>query len=596
MSLKKTLVDSTPPPGSSLLYDAAHHHWWYGQNPCATRIARSLAEVMPILKETERLVRRRGWSATAFIAYEAAPAFDPSLRVLPDTGFPLLHINLYHTLHPVRLPPVSNLPPSPADPPWKPSIPATRYRRCIQKIHDYIRQGDTYQVNYTFRLLTRLSADPWIRFRLLTATRPPYAAWMDTGDWILASASPELFFRLDGNTIWSRPMKGTAPRGLTSEADLALAETLRHSAKDRAENVMILDMVRNDLGRIAIPGTVHPSRCFTVEQYPTVWQMTSTVRAQTRAGLPAILEALFPPASITGAPKVHTMEIIAELETRPRRIYTGAMGWIRPGNQAQFNVAIRTLLVNRSTGQAEYGVGGGIVWDSTADREYAECATKARILSAPVDPPFHLLETLRWTPGAGYDLRERHLERLRQSARYFGYRCSIPKIQRLLDGHARKFPPVPHRVRLCVSATGHPVVQAFPMPESPVNRRLRVALAPAPVDASNRFLYHKTTCRAVYETARQQCPGYDDVILWNNRREITESTIANIAVRIGRRWITPPVACGLLPGTFRAAALADGWLHEAVIPVDALRDRPSILLMNSVRGRYRVHLDFPPSG
>ncbi len=277
----------------------------------------------------------------------------------------------------------------------------------------------------------------------MAAQDPPYGAFLDTGEWVICSASPELFFRLDGARIECRPMKGTAARGRTQAEDLAQARALQASEKERAENVMIVDMVRHDLGRVAQTGSVKVDRLFEVERYPTIWQMTSTVEAQTEAGLGDIFRALFPPASITGAPKVRTMQIIAELERLPRRLYTGTIGFLAPGRRAQFNVAIRTLLVNRPTGCAEYGVGSGITWDSDPEAEWQECRTKARILAPPV-PAFSLLETMRWTPEEGYYLLERHLERLQDSALYFGFRFDLTalrlELERLAAGLGRSAP------------------------------------------------------------------------------------------------------------------------------------------------------------
>ena len=246
-------------------------------------------------------------------------------------------------------------------------------------------------MNYTYRLIALLAAGPWDFFlHLVAAQEAPYGAFVDTGEWVIGSASSELFFRLDGDRIVSRPMKGTAGRGRTLAEDQAQAKVLQTSEKERAENVMIVDMVRHDLGRVAEIGSVTVPRLFTVEKYPTVWQMTSTIEARTTASLSDIFRALFPPASTTGAPKVRTVEIIAQLEPSPRRIYTGTIGFIAPGRHAQFNVAIRTLLLDRKTGRAEYGVGSGITWGSQPDAEWQECRDKARILTTRV-PAFSLL-------------------------------------------------------------------------------------------------------------------------------------------------------------------------------------------------------------
>jgi para-aminobenzoate synthetase/4-amino-4-deoxychorismate lyase len=405
---------------------------------------------------------------------------------------------------------------------------------------------------------------------------------------VICSASPELFFRLDGTRIECRPMKGTAARGRTQAEDLAQARALHASEKERAENVMIVDMVRHDLGRVAQVGTVNVTRLFEVEKYPTIWQMTSTIEAKTEAGLGEIFRALFPAASVTGAPKVRTMEIIAGLEPLPRRLYTGTIGFFAPGRRAQFNVAIRTVLANRRTGCVEYGVGSGITWDSDPEAEWQECRSKARIL-APRVPPFSLLETMRWTLEEGYYLLETHLERLQDSALYFGFRLDLAALRLELERLAARLGRKRRRIRLLVTKEGRITLEAKALPKAVVKPQ-RIALARAPVDSSDPFLYHKTTNRAVYEAARAACPGFDDVLLFNEQGEITESTIANVAVDIAGKLYTPPVFFGLLPGTLRAHLLQQGDLLERPITLEELLRSPRILLLNSLRGMYPVEV------
>jgi para-aminobenzoate synthetase / 4-amino-4-deoxychorismate lyase len=339
---------------------------------------------------------------------------------------------------------------------------------------------------------------------------------------------------------------------------------------------------------VAQTGSVKADRLFEVEKYPTVWQMTSTIEARTEAGLSEIFRALFPPASITGAPKVRTMQIIAGLEQLPRRLYTGTIGFLAPGRRAQFNVAIRTLLANRRTGCAEYGVGGGITWDSDPEAEWQECRAKARILSAPVSA-FSLLETMRWTPKEGYFLLERHLERLQDSARYFEFSVDLAALRRELVQLAARLGRARQKVRLLVTKEGRFSLEAEGLPEV-APKRQRVAVARAPVDSSDPFLYHKTSNRGVYEAARIACPGFDDVVLFNEEGAITESTIANVAVEIEGKLCTPPVFCGLLPGTLRAHLLEQGELIERPIAVEELLRSPRVFLLNSVRGRCRVEV------
>jgi len=344
---------------------------------------------------------------------------------------------------------------------------------------------------------------------------------------------------------------------------------------------MIVDMLRNDLGRIADTGSVEVDGLFEVERYPTLWQMTSTVRARTSAGVPEIFRALFPCASVTGAPKIRTMEIINELEAYPRGAYCGAIGWWGPGRRARFSVGIRTVTANRETGEAVYSVGSGITWDSLTDAEHDECRLKSKILTNS-EPDFELIETIAWNDG--YELFEEHLERLGASLRYFGFRGSLHPVRQRLADTARGLNG-PTKVRVRVDRKGEVRIATHPLPKASV---LRVGLATDPVDPNNRFLYHKTTNREMYEQARRTRPDLDDVILWNAAGEITETTIANVVVRFDGHWFTPPVASGLLPGVLRGALLREGEIAERVLHVADLDRAEEIRLINSVRGWMRI--------
>ena len=565
-----------------VLRDASRKTWLEFVSPIRVLTARRIDEVMPLLYQIEEAVENDGLYAAGFLSYEAAPAFDPALPVRDDdTGFPLLWFGLFENFNEIdELTGGGESIPSAS---WEKSITQDEYRRCLGEIHDFIGSGDTYQVNFTYRLRALTDIDPWRLFvGMAGGGEAPYAAFVDTGEWAVCSASPELFLRLDGKRIGSRPMKGTSARGLWFEQDQELKERLESSVKDRAENLMIVDMVRNDLGRVAIPGSVEVPALFEIEKYPGVWQMTSTVCARTREPMARILQATFPPASITGAPKRRTMEIIAQLECSPRRIYTGTIGYMSPRRRAQFNVAIRTVLVNHASGHAEFGVGGGIVWDSQPASEYAECRTKSHALR-PVAHDFDLLETLLWTPGGGYALLEYHLTRITRSADYFGFRLDTATIRRKLTEFAGDMSSGPRRVRLLVTRGGAIRFEASPLDDASISFG-DITLAKDPIDAANLFLYHKTTRRDVYEDALKSSPGCHDVLLFNEAGEITESTIANVAVDIDGTLCTPPVSCGLLPGTQRACLLEQGRIREKVITIAEALASPHIYLMNSVRG------------
>ena len=586
---------SRPPVNSAdplfVLRDEASGRWLRFQNPVEIVVASRLADVLPGLRRVEQAVAERNLHAAGWVSYEASPAFDPALAVRDSGDFPLLWFGLFGQPEPIELPPATAS--LPAD--WHPDLPPDAYAHAFDRIKAHIRAGDTYQVNFSHRLLHEAFAlDPWQAFlALVAAQHAPFGAYAAAGPFRLCCASPELFFRLDGSRIESRPMKGTAPRGLSAAQDRALAAALLASEKNRAENLMIVDMVRNDLGRIARPGSVQTAKVCALEKYPTLWQLTSTVAAETDASLAELFSALFPPASITGAPKPRTMRIIADLESSPRQIYTGAIGFLAPGRRSQFNVAIRTLLLDTRTRRAEYGVGGGIVWDSDRYAEQAECRTKARILSTPPRPPFALLETMLWTPADGIRLLELHLARLRDSADYFDYPFDESRLRAEIATLLRSLPPAPQRLRLLLAADSAPTLQSAPLAPLASGPFFRVALARRPVDRADVFLYHKTTNRRIYEEAKTDFPDHDDVILYNESVEATESTIANLAAEIDGVLCTPPVACGLLPGTARAELLDRGILREQIIPVSLLKKSPRLFLLNSVRGLFPVVLDQP---
>jgi para-aminobenzoate synthetase / 4-amino-4-deoxychorismate lyase len=563
-----------------LQYDG---RWLRFDEPARVVTAAQPDDVLPGLEAVEKAVNEQGWLAAGFISYEAAAGFRAILQTRPPVpDLPLLCFALYRpeNVTAVDIEPLA----APIElEGWQPTISRPAYGDAIATIKEHIAQGHTYQVNYTLRLRAPFLDDPWRLFcHLTTAQQTRYGAYLDLDRFAICSASPELFFRLDGESVTTRPMKGTAARGLTLAQDEEQAEWLRQSEKNRAENVMIVDMMRNDLGRVARIGTVRVPTLFQVERYPTVWQMTSTVTAVTAAPLSEILRALFPSSSITGAPKVRTMQIIAGLETEPRGVYTGAIGVIAPGRQAQFNVAIRTVVVDKERRQAEYGVGGGIVWDSLAAEEYEEWRIKARVLTV-ARPGFSLLETLLWQPETGYFLLEEHLQRMAESAIYFDFSLPDPAARRRLDEKAATLPSHPHRVRLLLSRDGEVRVESYRLSEMPVVQPVRLGLAVEPVSSTNLFLYHKTTQRQVYDSARASRPDCDDVLLWNERGEVTESTIANLVVERGGRLLTPPVTSGLLAGVFRRRLLEQGQIQEAVIRVDELPLCRKLYLINSVR-------------
>lgn len=577
-----------------VLHDAHTRQWLWFQEPRQVYVAHTLEAVVPTLGAVEQAVQQQGLYAAGFVAYEAAPAFDPALKTFAPDGFPLVWFGLYEAPQTRPLPQPKDSVPSLE---WRRSIPEADYRDALHQIKQHIRNGDTYQVNYSFRLQTSVPSDPWDFFlQLIQAQGDGYGAFVQTPEWALCSASPELFFEREGRVLRSRPMKGTAPRGLRQSDDQAQAVALRQSVKNNAENLMIVDMVRNDFGQIADLGSVQVPDLFAVEKYPTLWQMTSTVCCTSDADLVETFRALFPPASITGAPKARTMQIIADLETAPRHIYTGTIGFLTPKGRSQFNVAIRTVQIHRPSQQATYGVGGGVVWDSEQRSEFAECATKARVLTHQ-SPPFDLLETLRWEPSSGYFLLEEHLERLLDSAAYFAGgadrrwegitpTATLQTLRDALHRYAQTLPPQPHRVRLRLPSTGSPLLEAAPLTDLP--HPYGLPLATHAIDSQNPMVYHKTTQRQIYQEAIAAHPNATDVLLWNERDEITESCIANVVVELDGGWFTPPISCGLLPGTYRQWLLRQGKLQERVIHKHDLPHCSRLFLINSVRGMWEA--------
>lgn len=541
-------------------------------------------EVPDCLREVESLVSSQGWAAAGFLSYEAAPAFDDAFRVRADHRFPLLRFGLFPPPCPVDIPESLAAPPELS---WTATVSQTAYKDAFARIQRYIAAGDTYQVNYTHRLRAPFTGDAWPLFASLAAAHDPrYGGFLQTPDWTILSLSPELFFQRQGETVVSIPMKGTLGRALTADDDRWQGERLQRSGKDRAENVMIVDMVRNDLARIARPGSVRVADLFAVERYPTLWQMISSVAAESGASLCDIFTALFPAASITGAPKARTMALIRELETEPRRIYTGTIGFLLPDGRAQFNVAIRTLLLDRRRGQMEYGVGGGITADSTASGEYEETRLKS-LICRKRRPDFSLLETLLWTPEQGYLFLAEHMDRLCASAGYFAYPCRAEAVRECLSAATAGYGGIRQRVRLLLDRHGKLHLEAVPFAPADTGQPARIMLAPHPIDNTDVFFYHKTTRRELYDRMRAALPpGLDDVLFYNGRGEITETTIANIAVTIEGRRCTPPIRCGLLAGTCRQHLLRTGQLEERVLTLDDLSTPGAFTLINSVRGRY----------
>lgn len=626
--------------------------------------AHHLDQVMPALNEIVAATAA-GFYAAGFLTYEAASAFDPALKTVTSpsqaTTMPLLWFGIYPSSEVSNAAPGAGLEAYHVGE-WQPDTTPDQYAVSIKEIRESIRNGDIYQANFTLRLQSQFSgsAEAWFEDLRRSGTGANSAhgrfnAFLDIGSHRILSLSPELFFSWDGSTLRTRPMKGTAKRVAAPAQesvhfqrwqieDKALADGLVASTKNRAENLMIVDLLRNDVSRVAKPGTVAVPHLFTLETYPTLYQMTSTVTAATRDNttIADIFKALFPCGSITGAPKIKSSEVIAACETSPRGVYCGALGFISPANPSAsgssascvFNVPIRTIVIDAETGAATCGVGGGIVWDSETRDEYAEAMAKAAFMQAG-SHGFELLETLRLENGI-YVWLDRHLARLLNSALALGFEADKQKLHDALHRHADLqtcHPVAPHRgdqhevrrVRLLLSRGGEititseslidsaPILWRNPsidghfegkMAENDRSARwfdLRTsrfgALAKSPVNRHDRALHHKTTRRAVYDMHRdimaQQHPDAFDVLLWNEQRELTEFSYGSLVLEIDGEWLTPPQACGLLPGVLRAELLARGEIVERVLMIDDLQRAQSIWFVNSVRGWIKVSFGLP---
>jgi para-aminobenzoate synthetase / 4-amino-4-deoxychorismate lyase len=415
--------------------------------------------------------------------------------------------------------------------------------------------------------------------------RGAHNAYLDTGRFVVASASPELFFELRGDRILMRPMKGTAPRGRTVAEDDRVVARLLGSAKERAENVMIVDLVRNDLARVAITGSVAVPRLLHPERYPTVHQLTSDVTADLRPGIGVadVFRALFPCGSVTGAPKTRTMELIRDLEDSPRGVYCGAVGVVAPPGspvRARFSVAIRTVVVDRVHGTATYGTGGGITWDSDPAAEYAELLAKARVLDARPEE-FHLVETMRHEAGRGVCSLDAHLARAAGSAHFFGFRFDQSAVRAALRAHLTGVGDA--RVRLRCHRDGNIGVDLGGLP-APDRGQAVLVIDDVPVDTTECWPHHKTSRRRPYTTRLHRHPDAADVVLVNERGEVTETCTAALAVSLDGTWWTPPLESGCLPGVERARLVAAGVVRERVLRPADLRGAAGLALLSSLRG------------
>ena len=596
-------------PGTVLLDSArpdAENRWSYGFTaPKRVHTASTAADVKGLVEPLQRETAR-GHYVAGYLSYEAGYPFV-DLDVPDRAEAPLAWFGVYDA--PRRLAPADvetglrTLDARPAVEDVRLGVSESDHIEDVRAVRRHIGKGNVYQINYTAPLRFRLEGDPRSLYRRLRARqRVPYAAYLHCGDRQILSLSPELFLRREGDRVITRPMKGTIRRGRTLDEDQALQDELAADPKNRAENLMIVDLLRNDLSVCCRPGSVTVPSLYETEPYQSVTQMTSTVEGQLRedAGLADLLRALFPCGSITGAPKRRAMRIIRALERAPRGVYCGAIGMAGPDGTAVFNVPIRTAVVEGDAGTM--GIGSGIVWDSDPADEYDECALKGAFLTtprsaqsstAPPDDDLKLIETMR-TDGARIALLDRHVERLSQSAAYFSFPFDEARFRRRVR-RAVSGADGPCKVRATLDRWGRISVTASPV-EVPPDAPWQVRVAEARIDATDPLFYHKTTHRHVYEQAlaRARRAGFDEAILLNEAGEVTEGCYTNVFVRKGESLLTPPVESGLLGGVYREHVLeTEPAAREQVLTLDDLRTADQVYCCNGVRGWCEAVLHEP---
>lgn len=558
---------------------------------------KSLGEIREYFHVLEKKIKE-GFYALGFISYELGYLLEERLNKLywePET--PLAYFALFKRWHKVQFHPqeeernyslqVKGL-----------NLSSKEYEEALKKIKNYIARGDTYQVNFTAKLKFTLYGDPWSLFKaLLFSQRCEYAFFMETPDFLLLSLSPELFLEKKGLRLLSAPMKGTLKRAPLLHQDELQKESLREDLKSRAENIMIVDLIRNDLGRIAHSGSVWVKELFQIKTYPTLHQMISQIEGTIKeASLFDILKALFPCGSVTGAPKIRTMEIIRELEKEPRNVYTGAVGYLTPEGNFLFNVAIRTILLQREKDQSfrgELGVGAGIVWDSHTEGEYEETLLKAKFLLDPI-PYFQLFETFWWTQGRENPLLPYHFERLLSSAKYFQF--SVPKelqsyasFQDFLRENLREDTSQIFRVKLILSPTGELKLEKEAYEELCWPKPIKLGLIRRKTPP-HIFHYHKTTQRKEYNLLREEAlrRGFTEIVFYNEANQLLEGTISNIFLEKEEILYTPPLELGILPGTLRRKLIEEKKAIEAPLTIEDLKKGATLYIGNSLRGLGKV--------
>ncbi|WP_267434869.1 aminodeoxychorismate synthase component I [Sphingomonas sp. GM_Shp_1] len=553
--------------------------------PVEIVVAHAPQEVAPALEKL-RQARARGLHAAGMIAYEAGAALEPGVSA-PAIDGPLLWFGLFEGWRSLS---VEAALPDPAGA-WigalEPEWDEARHAAQFAEVQRLIAAGDLYQVNLSFRATAPVVGDPLALYAGLRArSRAGWGAVVATGEATILSLSPEMFFALEDGRLTARPMKGTARREADPAADARAAATLRDDPKQRAENLMIVDLMRNDLSRVARAGSVAVPELFAVEPYPTVHQMVSTVTADLAEGRDAVdvLAALFPCGSITGAPKIRAMQAIAGIEDSPRGLYTGAIGRLDADGDAMFNVAIRTLTWPEGGARVTLGIGSGVVADSVAAAEWDECLAKAAFLSGG-QPAFDLIETMAFDPVEGIQHLEAHLARMKASAAALGFTFNRHDARNELQAATFRLRDV-RRIRLLLAPGGALVVEVGPAPV-PFEGVVPVRVVPLPVSSQDLRLRHKTSARGFYDAARRAA-GTPEILFETPDGSLTEGSYTSLFVRRGDRLVTPPLSEGLLPGVLRGHLIETGQAVEGRLTRADLRD--GFLLGNALRGLFRAEM------
>jgi para-aminobenzoate synthetase/4-amino-4-deoxychorismate lyase len=524
-----------------------------------------------------------GFYAAGFVSYEGAGSFDPKFKVRKNQISESLWFGIYRKRDIINVSEFFEDKRTEWNPGWKIPLTYEEYEEKIEFIKNKIKNGDIYQLNFTFLMNSEISESPLDIFSSYFASLDsPYSAFIETDEFSVLSSSPELFFSLENDIITSKPMKGTIKRGLNLREDEINRKILSGSEKDQAENVMILDMMRNDCSKICDRTGVKAEKIFEIEKYSRVFQMTSTVKCRTESSVAEIFAALFPCASITGAPKMKAMEYIEQTEISERGVYTGVIGYIEPGRKALFNVAIRTLYIDKKKNLGYFGTGGGIVWDSEPELEFNECISKSLVVTDP-EPDFKLLETMLYMPGKGFFLLDYHLKRIENSAKYFSFDFERKKLDLFFkDFSSANF----IRLRLLLSRNSGFSFETSVLDENPLetNYKWRTGVEKLHLSSQNRFFYHKTTNRKVYDEVLSKFPECNDVILINERNEVTESCFANVVIEKKGVLYTPFLSSGLLPGTMRQFLVDKKKVREKNVYFEELFNCDKVFLVNSVRG------------